>query len=132
MSIARLRRETECLCRSRLPTSLEVDVNHFVRRLTGSVLVLALAAVLCATPAAADTVARPAAASSLSTLSPASLQILNAAPAATRKQEGSGVPPSGFFKSRRGALALGLIAAGIGFTIWSAVDSREPVKSPIR
>jgi hypothetical protein len=99
--------------------------------MTGSVLVLALAAVLCATPAAADTVARPAT-SSLSTLSPASLQILNSAPAATRKQEGSAVPPSGFFKSRRGALALGLIAAGIGFTIWSAIDSKEPVASPIR
>jgi hypothetical protein len=107
-------------------------VNHFVRRLTGSVLVLAIAAVLCATPVAADTVSRPAAASSLTTLSPASLQILKSAPAATRTQEGSATPPSTFFKSRRGAIALGLVAAGIGFTIWSAIDSREPVKSPVR
>jgi hypothetical protein len=116
----------------RLLTSLEVDVNHFVRRVTGSVLVMAIAAVLLATPVAADIVSRPAAASSLATLSPASLQILKSAPAATRTQEGSAVPPSGFFKSRKGALALGLIAAGIGFTIWSAIDGREPVKSPIR
>jgi hypothetical protein len=100
--------------------------------MTGSALVLAIAAVLCATPVAADTVARPAAASSLTTLSPASLQILNSAPAATRKQEGTAVPPSGFFKSRRGAIALGLIAAGVGFTIWTIHDSREPVASPIR
>ena len=107
-------------------------MNHFVRRMTGSVLVLAIAAVFCATPVAADTVQRPAAASTLTTLSPASLQILNSAPAATRTQEGSAVPPSGFFKSRKGVLALGLVAAGIGFTIWSAIDSREPVKSPIR
>jgi hypothetical protein len=108
-------------------------VTHFVRRLTGSVLVLATAAVFCATPVAADTVSRPAAASSLTTLSPASLQILNnSAPTAARTQEGSAVPPSGFFKSRRGAVALGLIAAGIGFTIWSAIDSKEPVKSPVR
>jgi hypothetical protein len=101
--------------------------------MTGSVLVLAIAAVLCATPVAADSVSRPAAASSLTALSPASLQILKSGPTATRTQEGStGVPPSGFFKSRRGAIALGLLAAGIGFTIWSAIDSREPVKSPIR
>lgn len=107
-------------------------MNHIVRRMTGSVLVLAIAAVLCATPCAADTVARPAAASSLTTLSPASLQILKSAPAATRTQEGSAVPPGGFFRSRRGAIALGLVAAGIGFTVWSIFDSREPVKSPIR
>jgi hypothetical protein len=107
-------------------------VNHFVRRVTGSVLVLAIAAVLCATPVAADTVARPAAASSLATLSPASLQILKSAPAATRTQEGSAASPGGFFKTRRGAIALGLIAAGVGFTVWTIHDSREPVKSPIR
>jgi hypothetical protein len=107
-------------------------VNHIVRRMTGSVLVLAVAAVLCATPCAADPVSRPAAASALTTLSPASLQILHSAPAATRTQEGSAVPLSGFVKSRRGAIALGLIAAGIGFTVWSAIDSRDPVKSPIR
>jgi hypothetical protein len=107
-------------------------VKHFVRRMTGSALVLAIAAVLCATPCAADTVARPAAAGSLTTLSPASLQILSSAPAATRTQEGSAPTPGGFFKSRKGALALGLIAAGIGYTVWTVFDSRDPVKSPIR
>ncbi len=107
-------------------------MNHFVRRMTGSVLVLAIAAVFCATPVAADTVSRPAAASTLTTLSPASLQILKSPPAAARTQEGSAVPPSGFFKSRKGALALGLIAAGIGYTVWTVFDSRDPVKSPIR
>ena len=133
MSLARLCHRPGAVSRpDRLPTSLEVDVNHFVRRMTGSVLVLAIAAVLCATPVAADTVSRPAAASTLTTLSPASLQILNSAPATARTQEGSAVPSSGFFKSRKGAIALGLVAAGIGFTIWSAIDSREPVKSPIR
>jgi hypothetical protein len=100
--------------------------------MTGSALVLAIATVLCATPVAADTVSRPAGASTLTTLSPASLQILNAAPTATRTQEGSAPTPGGFFKSRRGALALGLVAAGVGFTVWSIFDSREPVKSPIR
>lgn len=132
MSLARLCHNREPCAGVRLPTSLEVDVNHFVRRMTGSVLVLAIAAVLCATPCAADTVARPAAASTLTTLSPASLQILNSAPAAARTQEGSAVPPGGFFKSRKGAIALGLIAAGIGYTVWTVFDSRDPVKSPIR
>lgn len=95
-------------------------------------LVVAVAALFCATPCAADAVSRPAAPSSLTTLSPASLQILNAAPAAARTQESSTATPGGFFKSGKGAVALGLIAAGVGFTVWSIHDSRKPVKSPIR
>jgi hypothetical protein len=106
-------------------------VDHIVRRTAASALVLAFAMVTFATPAAADTAA-PAARSSISALSPASMQMLRSATPAPRMQEGSAPSPGGFFKSRRGAVALSLIAAGIGFTIWSAVDSREPVKSPIR
>jgi hypothetical protein len=111
---------------------LEVEVIQFAKRMTGSALVMAIAVLLFATPCAADAGSTPAAPRSLTSLSPASLQLLNEAPAATRTQEGSTASPGGFFKSRRGAVALGLIAAGIGFTVWSIHDSREPVKSPIR
>ncbi|MGH9315359.1 MAG: hypothetical protein ACRD1S_19415 [Vicinamibacterales bacterium] len=107
-------------------------MNQFVKRMTGSALVVAVAALLFATPCAADAVSRPAAPSSLSALSPASLQILRTAPAATRTQEGPASTPGAFFKSRRGAVTLGLIAAGVGFTVWSINHDRKPVKSPIR
>jgi hypothetical protein len=110
---------------------VEVHVNQFAKRTTGTILVVALGAFAVAAPSAADPVAKPAAASSLAALSPASLEILRAAPA-PRTQEAQGVPSAGFFKSRRGALALGLVAAGVGFTIWSIHDSRKPVKSPVR
>jgi hypothetical protein len=125
-------RTSRAVCAGRpVATSLEVEVNHFVKRMTGSALVMALATLLFATPCAADA-GSPAAPRSLTSLSPASLRLLNAAPAATPKQEGSTASPGGFFKSRRGAVALGLVAAGVGFTVWTIHDSRKPVKSPVR
>jgi hypothetical protein len=109
-------------------------MNKFVQRTMSAALVLlmtALAVTTFATPCAADpvrtaTAERP----SISQLSPASLQVLRAATPAPRTQDAT--PSGGFFKTRKGALALGLIAAGIGFTIWSAIDSKEPVASPVR
>lgn len=37
-----------------------------------------------------------------------------------------------FFKTRAGRITLGLMAAGIGLTIYSIHHDRKPVKSPIR
>ncbi len=39
---------------------------------------------------------------------------------------------SSFFKTTAGRLTLVLMAAGIGFTIYSASHDTKPVKSPIR
>jgi hypothetical protein len=111
-------------------------VNKFVQRTMSAALVLlmtALAVTAFATPCAADpvtttTAERP----SISQLSPASMQVLRAAVPAPRTQDATPPSAGGFFKSRKGAVALGLIAAGIGFTIWSAIDSKEPVASPVR
>jgi hypothetical protein len=110
-------------------------VNKFVRRTLSAALVVfmtALAVTTFATPCAADplttaTAKRP----SISQLSPASMQVLRAATPAPRTQDAAPTA-GGFFKSRKGAVALGLIAAGIGFTIWSASDSKEDVRSPVR
>jgi hypothetical protein len=95
-------------------------------------LMTALAVTTFATPCAADPVTATATRPSISQLSPASMQVLRATAPGARTQ--AATPPSagGFFKSRKGAVALGLIAAGIGFTIWSANDSKEPVASPVR
>lgn len=109
-------------------------MKQVVRRTTGLTLALAVATVLLATPAAADpvtTAARATPESSLSTLSPASLQLVRAASAGARMQD-SPMTPRTFFKTRKGALAIGLIAAGVGFTVWSINHDRKPVRSPIR
>jgi hypothetical protein len=37
-----------------------------------------------------------------------------------------------FFKTPKGIAVLVLIAAGVGYTAYSAVHDRQPVKSPIR
>ena len=50
------------------------------------------------------------------------------APAATAAETGS----KPFFKTTTGAIALALLAGGLGYTVYSAVDARKPVKSPIR
>ena len=37
-----------------------------------------------------------------------------------------------FFKTTAGKLTLGLMVAGLGFTVYSISHDRKPVKSPIR
>ena len=37
-----------------------------------------------------------------------------------------------FFKTTAGRLTLGLMAVGLGYTIYSISNDRKPVKSPIR
>jgi len=70
---------------------------------------------------------------SLTRLSPASQAMLTAShPARVAQQTGETTSPSGFFHSKRGAVALVLMGAGAGFTIWSVSHDRKPVKSPIR
>ena len=39
---------------------------------------------------------------------------------------------SSFFKTTAGRLTLGLMAAGLGFTVYSISHDTKPVKSPIR
>jgi hypothetical protein len=50
---------------------------------------------------------------------------------AVRRQQ-SNPPTEGFFKSGKGAVAIGLMAAGAVFTVWSINHDRKPVKSPVR
>ncbi len=71
---------------------------------------------------------------SLTRLSSASQAIL-AAPQPSRaaqQQGGTAANSSGFFRSKRGAVALVLMGAGAGFTLWSINHDRKPVKSPVR
>jgi hypothetical protein len=81
--------------------------------------------------------------SSLTTLSPASRQVL-VAPAGlasprvpAKRSEGAQAQTTPgatgpFFKTTRGKVTLALMGAGVGFTIWSINHDRKPVKSPVR
>ena len=70
----------------------------------------------------------------LTKLSAASLEVLKAPAANARATQDPSAPsnPRTFFRSRKGAVALALVAGAVGFTIWSQFDSRKEVKSPVR
>ena len=71
---------------------------------------------------------------SLTNVSPATQALLTASRPARVAQQSADAPsrPGGFFRSKRGAVALTLMAAGAGFTLWSVNHDRKPVKSPVR
>jgi hypothetical protein len=71
---------------------------------------------------------------SLATVSPADMaRLTNSAPTRTdRQDQPAPASPGTFFKTKKGMLALVLVAAGAGFTVWSINHDRKPVKSPVR
>jgi hypothetical protein len=110
-----------------------------INRTAAVALCVTVAFGAAAVPCAAAEGPAPKATGKLTQLSPASRQVL-AKPAVVRgsaagqQQPPAGAPvaPSSFFKSTRGKVTLALMAAGVGFTIWSINHDRKPVKSPIR
>jgi hypothetical protein len=110
--------------------------------------VVALSAILALGAAAVPCSAGPPAANKadgkLTRLSPASRQVLATkvpssagAPRATGSRRSDAQPASGdaqqsFLGSTRGKVALVLLGAGVGLTLWSIQHDRKPVKSPIR
>jgi len=106
-----------------------------ISRAAALALCVALALGAAAAPCAAEGVpAATKAGSKLTRLSPASRQLLVAAPKAAKQDQPAGAPsaPSSFFKSTRGKVTLALMGAGAAFTVWSINHDRKPVKSPIR
>jgi len=70
---------------------------------------------------------------SLTQLSGTSQSLLTErAPRAQQSAQEPPSSPSGFFKSKRGAVTLALMGAGVGFTLWSIHHDRQPVRSPVR
>lgn len=112
--------------------------HTFLRRIAA-----ALSVVLCLTlaaPAFAAEPARPAAKppvkTSLSASAMAKAEALEPAEAVltTAQVDAADDPTSSpaFFKTGKGAAVLVLLAAGVGYSIYSAFNDRDPVKSPIR
>ena len=60
-------------------------------------------------------------------------RLTKSAPARTdRQDQPAPASPGAFFGTKKGMLALVLVAAGAGFTVWSINHDRKPVKSPVR
>jgi hypothetical protein len=85
-----------------------------------------------AIPARGDTLT-PAQRTALTTVSTPTMKDMRVAQARVARTQQSG-PPSdpGFLKTRKGAVAVSLMAAGAVFTVWSINHDRKPVKSAIR
>lgn len=73
---------------------------------------------------------------SLTRLSAATQSLLEKAgttqPRLDRQPPAGGAESGSFLHTKRGAVAITLMAAGAGFAIWSVNHDRKPVKSPIR
>jgi hypothetical protein len=85
-------------------------------------------------PAAAATAPKPAV---YAPLSAAVARAAAAAPSTALAQASTTAPTTadsagGFFSTTKGRVALALFVGGVGWTIYSVKDSRDPVKSPIR
>jgi len=95
-------------------------------------LQIVLASASLAVPARADS-GPPGQRSALTTVSEKALKAATArAATAARAQQPVSTSEPGFFKTKKGAIAVGLMAAGAAFTVWSVNHDRKPVKSPIR
>jgi hypothetical protein len=108
-------------------------VRRLISRAVAQALCVTVALGAVAAPCAAEVAAK--ASRNLTRLSPASRQLLAAAPTAAAKQQqpaGTQSTSTSFFKSTRGKVTLALMGAGVGFTIWSVNHDRKPVRSPIR
>ena len=112
-------------------------MRRFINRTAAWALSFALTGAVGVMPCAASdhkpAATKPAPASRLTQLSPASQRLLaRATPAPQPPPASTPTTPSSFFKSRRGAVTLALMGAGAGFALWSIQHDRKPVKSPVR
>lgn len=78
--------------------------------------------------APAGTPMAAAASAKVASLTPA--QLASVSPQASEPAPSTSSPA--FFKTGKGIAVLILVAAGVGYASYSAVNDREPVKSPIR
>lgn len=72
----------------------------------------------------------PSTRQSLARLTPAGMQVLLTSAPPVRRQDAT--TPGTFFRTKKGAVALALVAITTGFTLWSVSNDRKPVKSPVR
>jgi hypothetical protein len=119
-----------------VPVRKEVDVKGLLTRAAAVALVATLGlggAVMPCLAADKPAPVTPKKTASLTQLSGTSQSLLmERAPRAQQSAQEPPSSPSGFFKSKRGAVTLALMGAGVGFTLWSIHHDRQPVKSPVR
>jgi hypothetical protein len=110
----------------------EGDMGVHASRRGIAALTLLIGSIGLAPPVVAEPLT-PAQRTALTTMTVPAIKAvrLTRTPDARAAQSGSQPEPS-FFKTRKGAIAVGLMAAGGAFTVWSISHDNKPVKSPIR
>ena len=91
---------------------------------------LMVAAVVSTVPCTAAEKPSAAPQKSLASITPAGMRVLMKGNAAVKRQDAA--DPSSFIRTRKGKIAVALVAAAAGFTLWSVSHDRKPVKSPVR
>jgi hypothetical protein len=112
----------------------EVRVRGYVSQVTSATLAAFLAS---AAGAASQPAAKPPEAPIQSSLKKVStqgpvVQLPQRDVANARRDQAATPSNTSFFKTRKGAVALGLMASGVVFTVGSINHDRKPVKSPVR
>jgi hypothetical protein len=100
-------------------------------------LLVIVGTTVCPAPVLADTVPATPIRAAVSAFSSDALKnvknVRTVAPAgAAKKTTRAQTSGQSFFQSKKGAVALGLMAGGAVFTVWSISHDRKPVKSPVR
>ncbi len=104
---------------------------RFINRVIAGTLTLALAGVISVVPCVAAEKSPPATSGkSLASITPAGMRVLMKGDAPVKRQDTGG--PGSFMRTRKGKIAVVLVAAATGLTLWSVSHDRKPVKSPIR
>jgi hypothetical protein len=106
-------------------------VRATLKRWALPVLVLIAGTASAPTPVFADTSRAKPIRAAVSAFSSASVRTVERA-AAPKKELRAQSGGESFFKTRKGAVALGLMIGGAAFTVWSINHDRKPVKSPVR
>ena len=106
-------------------------MSRLLSPFAGALSVVLVTSAFHATPARADTQPAQPVRAALKSFSPDSIRATKTPPlwTASRAQTTS---DKSFFKTPKGAVALGLMIGGAAFTVWSINHDRKPVKSPVR
>lgn len=103
---------------------------RLLHRMIAGTLALALAGVVSVVPCMAAEKSAATPGKSLASITPAGMRVLMKGQASVKRQD-AGAPGS-FIRTRKGAIAVVLVAAATGLTLWSINHDRKPVKSPVR
>jgi hypothetical protein len=108
-------------------------VTTFRNRWAFTMSTALLVGTIASAPARADTQSPGPVRAALQSFSTDTIKAPRPQPAANAVRAQTAAPAgNSFFKTSKGAVALGLMIGGAAFTVWSINHDRKPVKSPVR